>query len=133
MPDEVHVHVHVDLGAVMARIDSMDRRIKKLSRRMERMMPALDDKIVQLQTDVSEISTVVDSAIALIGGIAEQVRRAVEEALAAGATEAQLQAMTDLGASLDAKGAALAAAVAEHTQAEDEPEPTPEDGSTESV
>lgn len=65
--------------------------------------PALD----RLTAEVAELSTVVDSAIALITGLASQIR-------AADADPAKLDA---LATALDAKANALAAAVAANTVA----------------
>jgi hypothetical protein len=69
--------------------------------RLETMSAELDN----LTTEVTETGTVVDSAIALIAGLAQQIRDLADDpaALAALATE------------LDAKTNALAAAVSENT------------------
>lgn len=68
-----------------------------------------------LETAVTNITTVVDSAIALINGIAARIQQAIADAIANGATEAELvpvQAEADL---LQAKAQALADAVAANT------------------
>lgn len=80
-------------------------------------MSQLDDKITALQASVTAESAVIDSAVTLIGGIQGQIQAAVAAALAAGATPAELQSLTDLGAAIDAKKTALAAAVAANTPA----------------
>src|SRR6266550_5129822 len=67
---------------------------------MELKMSQMDDEITQIKQDVAAERTAVDSATALIGGIAAQIRSAVDAALAAGATPAQLQDFTDLHASM---------------------------------
>jgi len=80
-------------------------------------MSALDTALATLQSQVTSTETVDDSAIALINGIAAQIAAAVAKAVAAGATPAELQAVSDLGTSLKAKSDALAAAVAANTPA----------------
>lgn len=83
-------------------------------------MSKLDDSITALQAQVANDTAVESSAITLINGIAARVQAAVDAALAAGATPAQLQSLTDLGTALSTSSAALAAAVAANT-----PTPTP--------
>lgn len=94
--------------------------INQLKRKVETHMSALDDKIAALTTEVQNDTTVIGSAVALINGFAQRLQDAIAAALAAGATEAQLQAMTDLNTSLTQNDQALAAAVAANT-----PAPTP--------
>lgn len=68
-----------------------------------------------LEAAVTNITTVADSAVALINGIAARIQQAVVDAIANGATEAELapvQAEVDL---LNAKAQALADAVAANT------------------
>lgn len=78
-------------------------------------MAALDDKISALQTEVTNNTTVIGSAETLINGFAAQLAAAIAAALAAGATDAQLQSLTDLNTTLTANDTALAAAVAANT------------------
>lgn len=75
-------------------------------------MAQLDDDITQLAAAVAAEKTVVDSAVVLINGIAAKIAAAVAAALAAGATPAQLQAITDVQTAVNAQQADLAAAVA---------------------
>lgn len=86
-------------------------------------MSKLDDSITALQDQVAKDTAVESSAITLINGIAARVQAAVDAALAAGATPAQLQSLTDLGTALSTSSAALAAAVAANT-----PTPPPPPG-----
>lgn len=79
-------------------------------------MSLLDDKIAVLTTDVTAETTVVDSAVTLINGIPKLIADAVETALAAGATPAQLQAITDVQTTIEKKSSELAAAVAANTK-----------------
>ncbi len=97
--------------AILARLDSLDARLQ----RMENRMAQLDTHIVALTTDVTAIVGTVDSAIALINGISDRVAAAVAEAIAAGATVEQLEAIDRLGISLRDKSEDLATAVAANT------------------
>ena len=69
-------------------------------------------KIDELVPSVTALHGVVDSAIALIGGISARIQTAINEALANGATAAELEPLVTLRADVDAKKDALAAAVA---------------------
>mgnify|MGYP001614089774 CR=1 FL=1 len=80
-------------------------------------MSALDDKITALQAEVAKNTTVEKSALALIQGFAAQLAAAVQAALAAGATRAQLQSLTDLQTTITANDDELAAAVLANTPA----------------
>jgi ABC-type amino acid transport substrate-binding protein len=75
----------------------------------------MDDEIAVLVTDVTAMRGAVDSATALISGFQAAMAKAVADALAAGATPAQLQSLTDLDTSLNAEKTDLAAAVAANT------------------
>ncbi len=93
-----HVHVHIDLGPglgdVLKLLQEIRKDVKKMSAELDR-----------LTTEVSETSTVVDSAVALIQGLAEQIRQLATD-------PAALNALAD---SLDTKTNELAAAVAANT------------------
>jgi hypothetical protein len=72
--------------------------------------------IDQLEAAVANAVTVVDSAIALINGIAARIQAAVDAALAGGVTAAELaSAITDEIDAINAKSSALAAAVQANT------------------
>jgi hypothetical protein len=94
--------------------------VHQLKRKVVIQMSALDDKIAALKQEIQNDTTVIGSAVALINGFAQRLQEAIAAALAAGATEAQLLAMTELNTSLAANDQALAAAVAANT-----PAPTP--------
>lgn len=72
--------------------------------------PELD----RLTLEVTEITTVTDSAIALINGLAATVQQVKDELAATGVTNDTLNALSD---SLNTQGDALAAAVAANTPA----------------
>lgn len=78
-------------------------------------MSALDDKITDLTDAVTAEDTVVDSAITFIQGVPALVQAAKDAALAAGATETQLAALTNLKTGLDAKSQALKDALTANT------------------
>lgn len=77
----------------------------------------LDDDIKALQDTVTAEETVEDSAIALMTGIPTLIAKAVADALAAGATDTQLKAITDLGTAITNKTTALAGAITAGTPA----------------
>lgn len=93
----------------------------------EKEMAALDTAIAALQTEVTNNTNVVAAADALINGIAAQVQAAVTAALAAGATPAELTALSTLQATLAANDSSLSQAVAANTAAAPpgNPAPTP--------
>ena len=78
-------------------------------------MSVLDDKIAALTAEVAKNTTVEKSALVLIQGFSKRLDAAVQAALAAGASESQLQGLTDLSTSLKASDDELAQAVAENT------------------
>ena len=78
-------------------------------------MSQLDDELAALKAEVARDVEVMGSAVTLIGGIGGMIQKAVDAALAAGATTEQLQAITDVQTSLKNESDALAAAVAANT------------------
>lgn len=78
------------------------------------MAKAVIDQVV---ADVKAEHAVIDSAIVLLNGIAGRIDAAVQEALANGATEAELAPLTDLSAEVKAKTQQLADAVVANTPA----------------
>jgi len=73
--------------------------------------------LTPLINEITNATTVEDSAVAFINGVPGLVQAAVDAALANGATAAQLQPVTDLGAQLQAKSDALQAAIVANTPA----------------
>lgn len=88
-------------------------------------MSVLDDKIATLTQDVTDENTIIDSAITLISGIPKLISDAVAVAIAAGATPAQLQGLTDLATSIEAKKTSLAAAISANVPPNPPPVATP--------
>lgn len=80
-------------------------------------MAKLDDQIAALTDQVAQNTTVEKSALALINGFGAQLAAAIAAAQAAGASPAQLQALTDLGTTIKSSDDELAAAVAANTPA----------------
>jgi hypothetical protein len=74
-------------------------------------MPSGTDQIAALTQEVTDAEGVVDSATTFINGVAGMIQTAVQQAIADGATAAQLQPLSDLGTQLEAKSQALAAAI----------------------
>jgi len=71
--------------------------------------------LADLQAAVDKNTTVVNSAVTLINGIADRIQNAVNAALANGATAAELQPLTDEVKALNDNADALAAAVQANT------------------
>lgn len=65
--------------------------------------------------DVNNATTVVKSATLLVTGFQQRLEDAIAAAIAGGATEAQLQPVSDLSDALEADAALLASAIAAHT------------------
>ena len=73
-------------------------------------MSALDDKLKSLTDAETAEAVVVAKAIALLQGIPAQIQAAVDAALAAGATAAQLASLDSLKTAIDSDTAGLTAA-----------------------
>lgn len=73
--------------------------------------------LAQLDTEVTEATTVMASAAILIRGISTRITAAVAAAVANGATEAELAPVAQLVTALDASANDLASAVTENTPA----------------
>lgn len=91
--------------------------LDRLERKIDKFMAALDDKILALQNEVAENTTVEKSAVALLQGLSTQLAAAIAAAANAGATPAQLQSLTDLQTALNANDTDLAKAIAANTPA----------------
>lgn len=112
---------------VFARHDKHDRDIKAINEKLDILLQRtntmnaavsqLGIEINTLEATVAAEQTVEQSAITLINGFGAQMAAAIATALANGATQDQLSALTGLNASIQAKSAALAAAVAANTVA----------------
>ncbi len=89
--------------------------------RLDSKMALLDD----LAREVSENTSVVQSVVALVGGLRDKVLALQATAQANGASAETIAAAHELAAQLDANSNTLAALVAQNTPAPSEPAPTP--------
>ncbi len=78
-------------------------------------MSQLDDAITNLNTQASALTNEVQSAVAYISGVPGLITAAVQQALAAGATPAQLAAINAVAAALQADVANAANSIAANT------------------
>jgi hypothetical protein len=85
--------------------------IVTILKRIETKMSLLDDKLNAVIANVTDENTVIDGAITFINSVPGLIQTAVTAALAAGATPAQLQAVTDLGTAITNKSSALKTAL----------------------
>jgi hypothetical protein len=95
---------------ILNRIDLNESKIMALEQ-------TLDAQITDLTTEVTNETTVEKSALTLIQGIPALIAAAIAKASAAGATTAQLQALSDLQTTLAANDTELSAAVTANTPA----------------
>lgn len=122
--EEQLAQINSKLVLMQGRLDAIFRIAQE---EMEEMT-ALDDQITQLQQDVANETSVTQSAVTMINGIAQQIQDAVQQALSQGATQDQLQALTDLGTAISNQSTALAQAVQQNTPPAPSPGPTPPQG-----
>ena len=78
-------------------------------------MSQLDDQITGLQTEMTNDTTVIESAVTFIQGVPALIAAAIAQALSAGATPAQLQPLTDLQNGLVTNDATLQEALTAQT------------------
>lgn len=103
---------------VLSRLDWLLGLTQELSRKIDAMSGTqnqLDVDIAALTAQVTADQTVEASAITLLNAIPAMIASAVAAATAAGATPAELDAVTALSAALQTNSAALAAAVTANT------------------
>ena len=88
------------------------KRLKKIFRicqTLETKMSLLDDKVTELSASVAAIESAEQAVAAFVAGVPALISAAVEEALAAGAPPATLQAFEDLNTRLQADAAKIVA------------------------
>lgn len=121
MPDNhvpsLNINLHLDpltvnVNHVIGADHALVQLINLIRKEIKNMADSVQAAIDQLTADVAAETAANQSAITLIQGFAAQLAAAVAAAQAAGATPAQLQALTDLAAGVENNTAALAAAVA---------------------
>ncbi len=101
-------------NATLARIE---QKVDAIQNQEQTMATALDTALADLTAKVAAQGTIVTSAETLMDGIPALIANAVAEGQAAGATPAQLQAITDLGTALQGQSTGLAAAIVAGTPA----------------
>jgi hypothetical protein len=108
------------IGALTIAVNAMQAQLRVLTTQGATLMSTanlLDQQITALQTAVQNETSVEQSAITLINGIPKLIADAVAKAQAAGATPAELSALTALQSQIASNGTALAAAVTANTPA----------------
>lgn len=131
-------HDHHHLGRIERHFEDIVRALNRIERGLHTLhhdtarivalvtegnakMSDMDDRIAALTASSGRLTGLVESAISVINGINQMVKDAVDAALAAGATPAQLQAVTDVTTGLDQEGDKLAAAIPAGTPAASTP------------
>lgn len=120
MQNELHVHFHFDgltINVVHSADPALTSLIQSIKQEIRNMSSNVQAGLDKLAADVAQLTTVDQSAVALIQGFGAQLAAAVAAAQAAGATPEQLQAFDDLSAGIEARTSDLAAAVAAATPA----------------
>lgn len=112
-----HVHFHGGAPSDVKIVILHDPAVLQALQEILTKMAALDAAITKLQADVAAEKTVEDSAVTLLQGLSAQLAAALAAAANAGATPAQLQALTDLSTTLEANTTTLSAAVTANTPA----------------
>lgn len=112
-----------ELGRIILGQDRIELLLKTLIHRIKIMSDATDTAIAQLQSDVSALADQESAAIALLSGLAQQLKDAIAAASNTGATPTQLAALSELHATLQTKIADLAAAVVANTPVATPPPP----------
>jgi hypothetical protein len=109
--------VREELAALRVSIQFLTEAIRKQTEIFIMSQTALDTALAALAAQTEANTSAIASAEMVIGGIAGQVKAAVDAALAAGATPAQLAAVQALSDKLKTDDAGLAAAIAANTPA----------------
>ena len=108
MPFFVHLHG----GAISRALADIQARLATIEQKEDKLMSAVDDAVAALQADDATLKTKLDTLSAAVTGFAAQLAAALAAAANAGATPAQLQALTDLHASLQSDIATVDTAIA---------------------
>ena len=116
-----HVYLHfvdpltINVNQTVSADDVLKTLIQSIKTEIQTMATDVTTAIAELQADVTDETTVNQSAITLIQGFPALLAAAIAAAQAAGATPAQLQSFNDLSTGLKANTASLAAAVSAGT------------------
>jgi uncharacterized protein YunC (DUF1805 family) len=104
-------------GVLLIAIQNLSQQVAALRKGIQTMSDTLDAEITTLTNNVAQLTTVDQSAIALLNGLSQQLAAAIAAAAAGGATADQLQQLNNLNASVAAQSGDLAAAVTANTPA----------------
>lgn len=117
-----------DFFALLVKLAVPDDRVDVLIQRINAMSGSIQSVIDTLSANVQRLSSVEDSVQAFVEGVPGLIQTAVDQALAAGATPEQMQALNDLNTALSAKVDELASNVVANTPAEggDDEQPAPD-------
>ena len=99
-----------DVQAIVSALQSLQKQINSLTMEIQKMsgtQSQLDEAIANLQAQVTAETNETVAAVKLINGVPQMINDAVQQALAAGATPAQLQAITDASNTLAANAQGL--------------------------
>ncbi len=124
-PADTHIHLHLYTGFSSDQLAQILTALSALSAQETTTMSALDDQITSLTTVVTRNTSVEKSTLALVQAIPQLILDAVAKATAAGATAAQLTALTTLASTISSNDDELAAAVVANTPAATAPSPVP--------
>jgi hypothetical protein len=122
MPEDLHIHLNLDSVNInvvhtMTADAALSALIQSIKEDIRTMSTDVNSALLALQADVTQETTVDQSAMTLIQGIPALIAAAVAAAQAAGATPAQLASFDQLGAQITANATGLAAAVTAGTPA----------------
>jgi chromosome segregation ATPase len=98
-------------------LERIEQKLDTSFKQENTQMAQIDDAIDQLTAQVAKNTDVTASAKVLISGFSQKLADAVAAATAAGATPAELKAVTDLAAAVKASDDDLAGAIAQNTPA----------------
>jgi hypothetical protein len=104
-------------AALLARMDALSVAMGKGFDTVSGAQSTLDQDIANLTNATQNENQVVQSAVTLITGIPGLIQNAISQALAQGATQQQLQAITDATNAISNQAQTLANAVAANTPA----------------
>jgi hypothetical protein len=120
---DVFVHLAFDPDPRLDQILSAVKTLIKEDVEMSASVSSLDTGLGQLKTDVGNLTTVVSSAQAALGGLSHQLAIAIQNAAQQGATADQLAMIQSLHSTIQAENDALAQAIAANTGAANETPP----------
>lgn len=103
------------LSCLSRKLDALNAAVRALQLQERTMDQKLQATIDSLTEKVAANTTVDQSVLTLVTGLKGQLDAAIQSAKDAGASDAQLSALTDLGATIDSNSASLRDAVTANT------------------